>query len=326
MDRRSFIRNSGIAFMGASLPGLVRAGSAVNSGRLVFGIPAGALGGQIADSALALLAREYKLDYRLDVIADRNTQTASETVKRAAPDGMTLLQSHSSSMVLFPSLYRTLKYDPVADFRPLAALGWCPYSLTLGPAVPEQVKNLDGYLSWVSQNPDFRDIGFTIFGSQGHLLTLMLARQKEIALRPQAYVSTNSMLSDLAAGHVAAAFTLAGTASDAKAKGVRSVTITSRERMDSLPGVPTFAEQQLPDLSLVGWYGWFAPAATPGALIQGLHDKVQAIQSLPEYVDMQKRLSIIAMPMSPEAIEAQLRAEIASYRKIIDQYSISKLA
>lgn len=324
INRRSFLGSASLLAIAASLPGFVRANDSAR-GRLVLGIAPGAIGNKLADSTLKILAAQFNTDYRLDVLDARNTLQASETVKLAPADGATLLQTQSSSMVLFPSLYRSLAYDPMKDFTPLALMGDYAFALTVGPAVPASVTTVDQYLAWVKENPEFRDIGFTVYGSQSHLISMVLGRDKEVAIRPQSYKSIPSMMDDLQKQILGAAITVAGNTVITNAKGLRPLAVTGRERLQGWPDVPTFAQSGVKDMEFQGWYAWFAPARLPAATARQWREKLAAVQATPEYAALQQRLLLKQVSMSPEQIYARMRTETASYAKLVGEYSLSQI-
>jgi tripartite-type tricarboxylate transporter receptor subunit TctC len=324
-DRRHFIQGAGSLLLGAALPPFARSATPPPAKRLVFGLASGAVGSRLAEVTLALLARQQALDYRLEVIEGRNTQQASEAVKQAPPDGSTLLQTQSSSMVLFPSMYRRLGYDPLTDFTPLAMLGEYTMTLSVGPAVPASVVSLDGYLKWVSSNPDYRDVGFLLYGSQGHLISLMMARSKEIALRPQPYKSPRSLIADLNNGSLAGAILLSGATAAAGGGSIRNLAISSAERLPALPDLPTFKEQGVGEAQVTGWYGWFGPASMPAALAQSVRDRVQAVQATPEYAQVLRTLLMTPLALSPAQMLARIREEIVDYHQLVERYGLSPI-
>jgi tripartite-type tricarboxylate transporter receptor subunit TctC len=323
-NRRQFLLGSSALAMGAALSPMGIAHSAPSTGRLVFGLGAGATGGLLANKALNLLDQEFHTGYRLDVMDSRNTQAATEAVKVAPPDGMTLLQAQSSSMVLFPCMYRSLNYDPLNDFEPLAIMGEYTYCLTVGPAVPTSVTTLDGYLAWVSKNPEYRDIGSVLYGSQSHLISLMLARGKEVAIRPQSYKSPISLINDLDNKSLAAAITLAGTKATL-GKNLRVLAVSSKERLQAWPEVATFIEQKTPEIDIIGWYGWFAPDGMPAQTAKALREKIVAIQATPDYVALQKTLLLNHAAQSPAQISERISKEIADYRALVARYGLTQL-
>lgn len=324
LKRRSFLCSAGVLALAAALPPLACAAEATR-GRLVFGTPPGAVGNQLADTTLNILAAQFNTQYRLDFIDGRNTLQASETVKLAPADGATLLQTQSSSMVLFPSLYRRLAYNPLTDFTPLALMGEYSFALTVGPAVPASVTTVDQYLAWVKENPDYRDIGFSVYGSQSHLLSMMLGRSKEIATRPQSYKSVSAMLGDLHSGAIAAAITVAGNAAIAKVGGLRALAVSGDERLVGWPKVPTFAQAGVKDMDIRGWYAWFAPANLPAATAQQWREKLAAVQATREYGAAQERLLLTQVSMTPEQIHARMSQEMATYARLVENYGLSQI-
>jgi tripartite-type tricarboxylate transporter receptor subunit TctC len=324
INRRSFLGSASLLAIAAALPRFARANDTAK-GRLVFGIAPGATGNLLAGTTLNILAAQFNTDYRLDIIDARNTLQASETVKLAPADGATLLQTQSSSMVLFPSLYRSLAYDPLKDFTPLALMGDYSFALTVGPVVPTSVTTVDQYLAWVKDNPEFRDIGFSVYGSQSHLISMILARSKEIAIRPQSYKSVPAMLGDLKNQNLAAAITVAGNTAMANAKGLRPLAVSGRERLPGWPNVPTFAEAGVKDIEIQGWYAWFAPANLPAATARQWQEKLAAVQATADYAALQKTLLLKQVSMSPEQIHERMRNEMAGYAKLVESYGLSRI-
>lgn len=327
IDRRSFLSSSALLLLAASLPDTLLAAPA--GGRLVWGVAPGAqrssVGNNLAVGALDILATQFALRYQLDIVAARDTLQASETVKLAPPDGTTLLQVQSGSMVLFPAMYKTLKYDPVADFTPLATLGDFAYAFSAGPAVPASVTNINQYLAWVGQNPDYRDVGFSVYGSHAHLIALMIARGKETALRAQSYKTPEAIFADLKNQQLAAAVTSAGNASLLAAAGARVLAVSSSSRLAAFPEVATFKEQGLNDIVIDGWYGWFAPSRTPADVTRGLIEKINAMIATPQFADLQKKQLVIPKSMTPEQISRRMKDEIANYQKLVTSYNLSQI-
>lgn len=323
MKRRAFVVGAAAAFMAVRSTRLFA--EAAPTQRLVFGLPPGALGSTLANGTLDILNARFNSGYALQTIDSRNTLQATETVKLAPPDGSTLLQVQSGSMTLFPSTYRNLKYDPIADFTPLAVMGMYTFTLTMGPAVPDVVNDVISYLAWVEQNPDYRDLGFALYGSQSHLLALMLAREKEVALRAQSYKTAGAMLGDLQHGNLAACITMAGN-TVGLGKGCRTVAVSSPTRLGSWPSVATFSEQGLQNLTMQGWYGWFAPAQLPASTANNLREQIMAAQATPEFKALQAKLLLTPVTMTPAQIHERMNLEITEYQHLVKSYGLTQMA
>lgn len=295
------------------------------TGIVVFGAPSGAIGAKLAGLTIEQLHTDYSLDYSLVVNDTRNGRAAAEIVKDAVPDGSTLLQAQSSSIVLYPSTYKSLSYDPIKDFVPLTILGTYGYSLVLGSAVPLTVNTVHDYLGWVAQNPDLREVGFSLYGSQAHLLCLMLARESGVALRPMGYTSARSLFDDLANQTLSAAFAVSGNVPILAKQGVRAISITNPHRLDKLPHTATFQESGFPALNLTGWYGWFAPSNTPADVVS---EQATKLSALTEGIVYGKKLDTLLFERdtsTPPQIRERMRREIMQYAQLVKDYRLPKL-
>lgn len=324
MFRRTVVAGLGLAGFAIMAKTPVQA-ALPRSGTLMFGAPSGAIGTRLAQLTIEQLHNDYSLDYSLVVNDARNSRAAVEAVKGSAPDGATLLQAQSSSLVLFPSTYKSLSYNPIRDFAPLTILGTYGYSLVLGAAVPIEVNTVRAYLDWVTQNPDLREIGFTLYGSQSHLLCLMLARESGVAVRPTGYGSATSLFGDLANRTISAAFAVSGNVPILAKSGVRAVSITNSRRFDDLPNVATFQESGFAALNLNGWYGWFAPSHTP---IDVLSEQVAKLSTLTEGAVYAKKLNSLLMELDtskPRQIQERMLREVAQYAQLVKDYRLGTL-
>jgi tripartite-type tricarboxylate transporter receptor subunit TctC len=328
INRRRFLASSAALLAGASIgTGSNWAQAAAGDRRMLFGYPAGALGTTVGTEMLALLASAGGPSYRLENIEGRNTRVATETAKAAPGDGLTLLQAQSTSMCLLPNVYKTTSFDPLRDFTPLAIIGEMTLSLTVGPAVPNSVTNLTQYLDWLSSNPDFSNVGFSIYGSDGHLATLILARTKGVVIRPQPYKGSLMMIKDLVEGNIGAIITAAGNGpSENWSSGkMRSIGVTTAERLSYWPNVPSLAEQGVQAMDLRAWYGWFAPASTPASITGPIVDKINTMQAMPAYAAVQKRLLLSQKNLDPAQIRDRIRTETAHYAQLVSTYEMAKI-
>lgn len=323
ITRRSFLYGSTLSVLGAALP--VFQAKADHNGHLISGSPAGSFGTTLAERLLPIFTEQAHLDYALEIISDGNTRLASKTVKESKPDGATILQAVSASMCLLPNVYQDIEYDPIADFSPLALMGDYTYALAVGPLVPPSVRTVDNYLDWVSDNPDFRDIGITLYGSQGHLAGLMLARHKEIALRMQAYSHTGAVITDMLNKELAATIFVSGRVTSRRSEGqLRALAVTSRERLQAWPQIKTFTEQGV-DMNINGWIGWFAPANLSASTTRSLLARIYRMQQSPDYIDLQKRQLLTQVSLEPHQIAQRINDEKAYYSKLISDYKVSRI-
>jgi tripartite-type tricarboxylate transporter receptor subunit TctC len=250
--------------LSVSQPGAAQEGTI----RIVLGFPAGAS----SDLLTRLLADQMRAALGQAVIVENRTgaggQIANEAVKSAAPDGLTLLMTPVATMSIYPHSYAKLRYDPFNDFVPLAHLA--NFQLALGVSTKLQAATVADYVSLVKKDPNAGYYASAAAGSIPHFFGVMFARAADITMTHVPYKGTAQVLQALAAGEIAAATTLAADIGAlARAGKARILATTGAKRSPAFPDVPTFREAGY-DIEGSGWYGLFAPAATPGAIVARL--------------------------------------------------------
>ncbi|HEU4350369.1 MAG TPA: tripartite tricarboxylate transporter substrate-binding protein [Burkholderiales bacterium] len=250
--------------LGVSQPDAAQEGTI----RIVLGFPAGAS----SDLLTRLLADQMRTALGQAVIVENRTgaggQIANEAVKSAAPDGQTLLMTPVATMSIYPHSYAKLRYDPFSDFEPVAHLA--NFQLALGVSAKLQATTLADYVSLVKKDPNAGYYASAAAGSIPHFFGVMFARAADITMTHVPYKGTAQVLQALAAGEIAAATTLAADIGAlARAGRARILATTGAKRSPAFPDVPTFREAGY-EIEGTGWYGLFAPAATPGAIVARL--------------------------------------------------------
>ena len=250
--------------LSVSQPGAAQEGTI----RIVLGFPAGAS----SDLLTRLLADQMRAALGQAVIVENRTgaggQIANEAVKSAAPDGLTQLMTPVATMSIYPHSYAKLRYDPFNDFEPLAHLA--NFQLALGVSTKLQAATVADYVALVKKDPNAGYYASAAAGSIPHFFGVMFARAADITMTHVPYKGTAQVLQALAAGEIAAATTLAADIGAlARAGKARILATTGAKRSPAFPDVPTFREAGY-DIEGSGWYGLFAPAATPGPIVARL--------------------------------------------------------
>lgn len=325
MNRRDFIMASGAMLAQPIIP--VFAGGKNPIGKLYFGYGATGIGSKIGRTATDLL---YKInpDYDYQFINDprQNTIAATEIVKKSIANGEVLLQATGTIMSLFTCLYRNLPYDPISDFAPVTFLGEYTYMLVVGPLVDSSVKTVDDYIQWVFDNPEYRNFGAVLYGSETHLAGLTLAQDKKIALRAQAYGGTSLMVEDLLDGVLAAGFVITGNAKGAiAAKRLRVLGVCSSERHAPLPDVPTLKEQGVSNMDFRGWYAWMAPSNISQSKFIELSRVAKIMHGNAEFIKLQSSLLLNPLDLSPTEIQQRIRRETKRYKELYEKFQLSKI-
>ncbi len=237
--------------------------------RIVIGFPPGGPLDQHArlwSEALGrVLGQAVVVDYR----AGAGGTVGAQEVARAAPDGHTLLLANTGTMVINPALYRTLPYDTLKSFVPVARTAQQPLALLVHPSVP--ARTLPEFVALLKKSPGRYNYGSAGNGGISHLVPEMLKARTGTFMVHIPYRGSAPAFTDLIAGQVEfMAESIPQAAQYAKAGKVRAIAVTSRERNPALPDVPTAIESGLAGFEVVGFYGILVPAGTPAPVVATL--------------------------------------------------------
>ena len=236
---------------------------------------------------------------------------AVDALKSSAANGQTMLLTPSSVVTLYPHVYQKLSYDAFKDLQPVSVVCDFDHGLTVGPAVPEQVKTLADFVVWAKANPTKADCSNPGEGSLPHLLTMLLAKISATPLQAVPYRGGAPAIIDLLGGRVAAFIGPIGPSSlQHVAEGRLRVLATSgAARSPFLPSVPTFAEQSFQDIVVIEWYGLFMPAGVSPTIVTRASDAVTRATLKKEYVTALAKAGVTATSSTPDALAQRIKAE-----------------
>jgi tripartite-type tricarboxylate transporter receptor subunit TctC len=202
----------------------------------------------------------------------------TEAAARAAPDGHTLLMGAASTNAINPSLYRSLRFDPFRDFAPIALVGSVTNVLVVPPSLsPTSVAELVALART-------RPLSFASGGAGGtiHLSGELFRSMARLDMVHVPYNGGAAALPDLLSGRVDLMFDgLPTSLPHIRAGRLRALGVTSTGRSPALPEVPTIAEAGLPGYEAEGWFGLFAPAATPAPILARLTEELSRMLADP---------------------------------------------
>jgi tripartite-type tricarboxylate transporter receptor subunit TctC len=285
---------------------------------IISGFPAGGMGDFVARPLAEKLRGKYAPNVLVEARTGAGGRIAVEYVKRAAPDGLTILQIPSSPMVLYPNTYKKLNYDPLADFVPVGTTVTYAFSITAGPGLPAEIRTLADYLKWAKANPKLASYGVPAAGSALHFVGMMLAKESGVELTSVAYRGGAPLLQDVMGGQVPVSINVIGeVAPHIRTGKLRSLGVTSAQRSPFLPDVPTLAEQGFKDIVVQEWLGWFVPARTPPEQVQKLSALIRENLQSAEMVDSLGKNSLQPITQSPEEFARMVRADLARWSPIV---------
>jgi tripartite-type tricarboxylate transporter receptor subunit TctC len=266
-----------------------------------------------------VMASELSTLWSQSVVVENKTGASgvigTDYVAKSPPDGYTLLFGADAPITIAPALTRHLPYDPVRDFVPIVNVAEGAFTLMVHPSVP--ATRLPELLALARARPGVLSYASSGNGSQQHLAMEMIQARTGVQLVHIPYKGFGQALGDVIAGHVPMLFGGATASISIAASGkLRPIAVTSRARVDALPGVPAVAED-LPGFEILAWYGFLAPAGTPRATVRKIHDDVVHLISQPAFKERLARDGIWAVGNTPEAFSAQIAADLKSWADLI---------
>ncbi|WP_332824035.1 Bug family tripartite tricarboxylate transporter substrate binding protein [Ramlibacter sp.] len=239
-------------------------------------------------------------------------RVALNELKRAAPDGRTLMFSTSSLFAIYPHIYTKLDYDPVADFTPIAGVSLFDLGMATGPMTG--ATDLKQLVAWTKhQGPSPVYGAAPGAGSSSHFVGIALAQATGLPLKPVHYKDSGVGIIDLAAGRLPMLITgTSPVAAQHKAGKIKLVAVSGEKRSPLAPEVPTFREQGF-DVVLENSAALYGPAKLPREIVDRLHAALMPMLSQPAALDKLSGQGMTPQPMNGTQLAAWLAAERKRY-------------
>jgi tripartite-type tricarboxylate transporter receptor subunit TctC len=289
--------------------------------KIIVGFPPGVA----PDVTARLLADKFGEAWGRSVVVENVTgagsNIATDRVAKAAPDGYTLLMGGNSALVMSPSLYDKLPYDPVKDLAPISQVFVAANLLAIHPDVP--AKSIAELVALAKAQPGKLTYGHAGVGTSQHLAAELFKYTAHLDIQPVAYRGTTAMLPDLLAGRLTMSFANILNALPLVRDGkLRAFAVTSRQRSGAAPDMPTMAEIGYPGFEAVPWFGLMAPAGTPQAVIDKVHRETARVLALPEMRKRMAELGVDLIGNTPAEFAAAIKAEIPQWATVIKSAGI----
>ena len=317
VSRRQALAAAILAACVLAMPGLAGAqGYPSRAVKLVVPFPPG---GSL-DFAGRLIAQRLTEMWGQSVVVENKPgaggNIGADFVAKSAPDGYTILLGALSTHAVNPNLYAKMPYDAVKDFAPITLIATTPNVLVVNAATP--VSNVREFIAWTKANPGKLAFGSGSNGSAGHLAGELYKAETGTDAVHIPFKGGAPATQALLAGDTQFMFdNLANAMAQVKAGKLRAIAVTTAQRSPLAPELPTMAEAGLPGFDISTWYGLFAPAGTPAAVVAKWNADVTKILTSPDVRAKLMADGAEPAPDTPEQFAQMISRELAKYAKII---------
>ncbi len=246
--------------------------------------------------------------------------TAAEAVARAPKDGYTALMM-SNAHAVAPAMYKTLRFDPVADFQMVSMVGTAGLVLVTAPDFP--AKNLQDVLAHAKANPGRLNFGSPGVGTTQHFAAEFMKQLAGLDMQHIPYRSTPAALTGLITNEVQVVIELIQAVQGQVQSGaLRAIAVTSPERFPTVPDLPTFAESGLPGYDVTSWYGLAFPAGTPEQIVSKTNKAMQQLLATESVRAQILKVGALVRSSTPDELKAHIADEITKWKTVRDKAGI----
>src|SRR6266852_6868748 len=267
--------------------------------------------GSTADYLSRYLAQKLQQHWNQPVIVDSRSGAGgtipADAVAKALPDGYNLVMGHAGPFVSAVTLYaKTLPYDPLKDFEPVTMVATGVTVLVINPSIP--ASNAQEFIAYAKRKGDL-SYASAGNGTISHLTGELLKSVTGVPLQHIPYKSAGNALTAVLSGEVPVSFLSPLTAhAQLKSGKVRALAVSNATRFPGAPDIPSAAEAGIPGMEAKLWFGLFAPARTPKAIVAKLNAEVGGILRAPETQETFLKQGVAAAASTPEELADWVRA------------------
>jgi tripartite-type tricarboxylate transporter receptor subunit TctC len=248
--------------------------------------------------------------------------TAAEAVARGPKDGYTVLMM-SNAHAVSAAVYKTLRYDPIADFQMVSMVGTAGLVLVTTPSFP--ARDLKEVIAQAKANPGKLNFGSPGVGTTQHFAAEYMKQLAGLDIQHVPYRSTPAALTGLIAGEVQLVVELVQTVqAQIQAGTLRAIAVTSPQRFPAVPDIPTFAESGLPGYDVTSWYGLSYPAGTPGGIVERTNTALRSLLATEAVRTQILKVGALVHSSTPDELKAHIADEITKWKAVREKAKIEQ--
>lgn len=319
LTRRRFVTASTTALASAAVGLRPRAFAQTlqKTARIVVGFPPGGS----SDVVARLIADRMRSGYAPAVIVENRPGAGGriglEHVKNAETDGSAMVQTPASMIMIYPHIYKKLTYDPLTDFAPVTRVCTFVFAVSVGPAVPDNVKTVAELVQWLKANPKQASYGSPAAGSVPHFTGVLLGRAAGVELTHVAFKGGAPAIQDLIGGQIPMSINVLSEAlPQHKAGKLRILATTGPKRSPYLPDAPTLKESGF-NLEGTEWFGVFVPAKTSAETVAKLNAALREALKTKEVTEGFAKFAFEPAGESPAEFAALVKSEYDRWAPIV---------
>ena len=280
--------------------------------------------GSGTDTTTRLISKEVGVGLGVSMVienkAGANGSIAASYVARSTPDGYTLFVTTNTTHSANPYLLKTMSYDPIKDFTPIARTGDLPFMLVIHPDIA--ANSVAELIALAKKDPG--KLSYASGSSSASVSGATFARLAGIDMLHVPYKSSPPALTDLIAGRVSMMFIDVPTGlPHVNAKALKALAVTTKRPSALLPQLPTM-DQTVKGFDITSWQGWLGPANMPKEMVTRLNAEIRKVIERPDIRNQLGERGMEAFSGTPEEFDAFLKEQLVLWEKLIADAGIEK--
>lgn len=276
--------------------------------------------GGATDVLARVIGEHLQKSWGQTVIVENRTGSGGNigaaSVAKADPDGYTILMGAIGPSAVNASLYKSMPYDTAKDFAPITQVATLPMLLVVHESI--QVNNVKDLIARAKSGKDKLNIGTAGVGASQHLAALLFENMTGAKFENVGYKGASAMVPDLLSGAVHLTFgDIVSLSPHLKNKQLKVIAVTTEKRSPTFPDLPTIAESGVKGYNAAAWYGLFAPAGTPPAIVEKIQKEVANYLKTTAAAERMKSLGAEAVGSDPETFRKFVLSEMDRWGKVV---------